>query len=304
MKKYTFLMILAVATFFCLGAQSDCDKAKTVKNSQVNSQKNKNMTNEKMPDDPLSAPTNSDIKTLAESSNARMSEPFVFVARTKETYAQLQTMAENLPSASEIDFSKMAVVAAFAGEKNTGGYSVSIEGSIGKVSVKVETPAADAIVTEALTMPYKVVQVPVGEEQSLEINLSENWMSSAQTYKITGGEFEYSGGFIGKEVKFEPTGTIKVLRSGDYATLIFNVREDLEASQRKLIDVTSGTLKNDKGDFARLEAMNFIENPHPPLVVSGTISGDKLSLEFKPGKRNYIVNDGFVGSGKLEAVKQ
>ena len=48
------------------------------------------------------------------------------------------------------------------------------------LSVKVKSPPPDAIVTEALTMPYVVAIVPVGEEESLKLNLSENWMSVAR----------------------------------------------------------------------------------------------------------------------------
>lgn len=300
MRNYKLLIILTLITFFCVAAQTDCDKKKVLKNTNAKVE-NKNMNNEMPLETPLNEP-NSEIKTLAEGSNAQMDKPFIFVARSAETYSQLSNLVEKLPPVSDIDFNKSAVVAAFAGEKNTGGYSVKIDGSMGNVSVKVNSPPPDAIVTEALTMPFLVSQVPVGEEQSLKVDLSENWTTAAESYKVTGGEFEYSGGFVGKQVKFEPKGTIKVFRHGDYATLHF----DLEAKDKenlKTVDIASGKISGGDIKLPRLEAMSLIEQPHPPFVVSGTISDEKMSLSFGKGKRSFVVNDGFEGSGKLEAVK-
>lgn len=302
MKNYKLIIILSLAVFFCIGAQSDCQKKKIEKNTNKQAE-NKNMNNElPLEEMPLDEP-NSEIKKLAEGSNSKIDTPFVFIARTKETYAQMQTMLENLPPAAEFDFSKTAVVAAFAGEKNTGGFSLAIDGTRGNIAIKVKSPPPDAMVTQALTTPYLVSLVPVGEEESLKLNLSENWMSVAETYKVTSGEFEYSGGFRGMQEKFEVQGTIKVLQSDDFSTLLFDLEGKGDANQRKTNDIASGSLSNGKINLPRLEAMALIEQPHPPFVVSGTISNDKLSLSFEKGKRSFIVNDGYEGSGKLDAVK-
>lgn len=300
MRNYKVIIFLSLTIFFCVAAQSDCDKNKVIKNENTKAE-NKSMNNEMPLETPVNQP-NSEIKTLAEGSYGKMNKPFIFVARSTETYSQLSNLVENLPPASEIDFNKSAVVAAFAGEKNTGGYSVAIDGSTGNFSVKVNSPPPDAIVTEALTYPFLVSQVPVGEEQSLKVDLSENWIPAAETYKVTGGEFEYSGGFVGKQVKFEPQGTIRVFRHGDYATLFFGL-EAKDKENLKTVDIASGKVSGGNLKLARLEAMSLIEQPHPPFVVSGTISDEKITLNFSKGKRNYVVNDGFEGSGKLEAVK-
>jgi hypothetical protein len=298
MKNPKILLVLGLLIFVSTGAQSDCDKPKNSTKKQTNKMDNSNKT---MPDEAVSTPEKSDLKMLAEGSNGKMEKPFIFVARIKESYAQLQTMTENLPSASEIDFNKSAVVAAFAGTKNTGGFSVAFDKIGDEISVKVISPPEGAMVTEALTMPYKVALVPVEEEASLTINLSENWKTAAQTYKVSSGEFSVSGGFTGRETKFEAQGTIEVLTSGDFVTLIFNLTG--KGSDKKLNEIASGNLKSGKVDLTRLEAGNFLDRPHPPLIVSGTISAEKLSLTFEPGKRDYVVNDGFEGRGKLEAEK-
>jgi hypothetical protein len=232
-----------------------------------------------------------------------MEKPFVFVARTKETYAQLQTLAENLPPASEIDFNKSAVVAAFAGTKNTGGFSVAFDRTGNKISVKVLSPPPDAIVTEALTMPYKVALVPIEEAASLILDLSENWTRAAREFQVKSGEISFSGGFAGRQYKFEPEGTIQVFTAETHVTFVLNLSGKGEASERKLNEIASGSLKDGKVNIGRLEAGSFIDHPHPPLVVSGTISAETLSLQFEPGKRDYVINDGFVGRGKLEAEK-
>src|SRR5688500_18744199 len=72
-----------------------------------------------MPKPPLSPlPTN--YKVLIEGQYSKVETPFVFIARDAETYALIRSMVEGLPASSTLDFSKNAVIAAFAGERNTG----------------------------------------------------------------------------------------------------------------------------------------------------------------------------------------
>ncbi len=301
MKKYKLLPILGLLIFAGTGAQSDCNKSKGSNKTQANKM---DVSNNKTPEKTAPTPAKSDIKTLAESSNGKFTKPFIFVARTPDTYAKMQKMAENLPSASEIDFNTSAVVAAFAGTKNTGGFSVAFERSGDKISVKVVSPPPDAMVTEALTMPFKIALIPLEEQESLTLDLSENWTNAAQNYQITSGEFSFSGGIAGREFKFEPQGKIQLFTADDFVTFIFNLSGKGEASERKLNEIASGNLSGGKVDIARLEGGNFIDQPHPPLVISGTMSQTKLSLTFEPGKRDYVVSDGFEGRGKLEAERK
>ncbi len=300
MKNYKLLPILGFLILSVTGAQSDCNKSKISNTTQANKME---ISNKKTPEKSASTPEKSNLKTLAESSNGEFTKPFIFVARTKETYAQMQEMAENLPSATEIDFNKSAVVAAFAGTKNTGGYSVEIKESGGKISVKVASPPPDAMVTEALTMPFKIVLVPLEEQQSLTLDLSENWTGAAQNYQVNSGAFSFSGGLLGREVNFQPQGKIQVLTADNFVTLFFDLSGKGEAAERKLNEIASGNLNGGKIELARLEGGSFIEKPHPPLVIKGTLSDAKLSLTFEPGKRDYVISDGFEGRGKLEAEK-
>ena len=68
-----------------------------------------------------------------------------------------------------IDFARNTVVAIFAGEKPTGGYSVRVDSitddsspgqpSSGTVHYRVIAPPLDALVTQAFTYPYVIVRI-------------------------------------------------------------------------------------------------------------------------------------------------
>jgi uncharacterized protein (DUF885 family) len=67
--------------------------------------------------------------------------------------------------APEVNFQTQAVLVVYQGRKNTGGYSIAVEGirragSNLLVRVKEQTPRAGEITTDALTSPFVVVSVP------------------------------------------------------------------------------------------------------------------------------------------------
>jgi hypothetical protein len=303
MKNYKVLVstALSLTLFFCVAAQSECKSEKNKEQVNKKTDMNKNVSDKKMPDEMVSKPDNSELKTIAEGSYSKPEKPFIFVARSPETYAQLQNLAENLPSAAEIDFGKTAVVAAFAGTKNTGGYSVVIKKTAGKIVIDVAAPPKDAMTTQALTTPFKAVLISIEEDNTLPLDVSGTLAAAVETYKTTSGEFEYSGGFAGIQKKFEAEGTIGILSYGDYITLVFNLSgKDVEKA-RKLIETASGVIKNGKIEIARLDAGSFSENPKPPLKVSGTMENGKLSLTFEP--LPTMIADGYQVRGKIEAAR-
>lgn len=301
-SKLVIVFIVSLVSIFGIAAQTDCNSKKMNKNTQANSNRIQNTSNSnKMPDEENTPTASGEIKVLAEGSYGKREEPFLFIARDANTYAQLKNMLEDLPSASEIDFDKQAVIAAFAGTKNTGGYSVEIKNSGEKISISVNAPPPDAMVTEALTMPYKVAAVPVEKENSLNLDVSENWKKAVQTYNVSSSEFEYSGGIAGRRKSFTADGTIDVWQFGDLVTLDFNLAGRGENKAMKLSETASGVLKNGKLELARLDAGSFSEGPKPPLKVSGTMTNGKLNLNFEP--LPSMAADGFQARGKLEAVK-
>ena len=243
--------------------------------------------------------------SLIDNSNAEVPTPFIYVVRTKSDWENIKPLVGELYLKKEIDFSKQAIVAAFAGMKNTGGYSVSVKkAKDGVINIGIKSPESGDMTTQAITYPHKVALVDVQEEDSLNIIASEEFMSEMTTYKVTSGNFEFEGGFIGRETKFDATGEVRVMKFNDLVTFSFNLKGVDNESGRILNELASGSLKENSATINRLEAGNFIDRPHPPLDVSVSFTENKLTMKFEPGKRNYIVNDGFVGRGSLEAVLQ
>jgi hypothetical protein len=300
MKSKTATLLLSVAILvFGTAAQKDCG-AKKNSNSPSNSASNNAMNNNTKPAANASPMSDGEIKTLAEGFNSKIEEPFLYVVRSAETYRQLQTAIDDLPSVAGIDFEKQAIVAAFAGTKSTGGYSVEIVKSGEKVAVSVENPPADAMLSQALTSPFKIAIVPVETENNLNLEISDEWKNAARIYNLTSGEFESSGGIAGRMKKFSAQGTIEIWQFGDLATLKFNLAGTNAEKNMRLIETASGTAKNGAIDLAQLDAGSFSEGPKPPLKVSGTISSGKLSLNFEPLPTN--IRDGFSLRGKLEGM--
>ena len=241
------------------------------------------------------------IKILAEGAYSKIEHPFVFIAHSNETYLQLQNLIENLPPVSEIDFGKSVIVAAFAGTKNTGGYSVSIKNAADKVSIDAINPPKDAMVAQVITAPFQIARIAHEESESINLELSEDWKKAVQTYKITSGTFEESGGFAGLRQDFGAEGTIGVLSFDDYATFVFNLAGRGAQRNRRLTETASGSMQDGKIYLARLDAGSFSANPKPPLKISGTLINKKLSLVFEPLQNGVL--DGFQARGRIEAVK-
>ncbi len=296
MKTIKFLLLAALGLSLAGCALAQTDKRRTNKNTKP---KNTKPMNEK----PKAEPASENVKIIAEGFYESLETPFIFVARSAETYAQLQKfIAQKLPPASEIDFAKSAAVAAFAGTKNTGGYSVSVVKTGDKIKIEVVEPPKDAMTTDALTTPFAVSLVPIEQGKTLPIEVSENWKNAMQTFKVVSGEFESSGGIAGRLKKFNAEGTVGVLSFGDYATLFFSLSgTGADAANMKLTEAASGAMKNGKIELARLGSGSFSSGPKPPLKVSGMLSSDKISLRFEP--LPAVAADGFQVGGKIEGVK-
>ncbi len=241
---------------------------------------------------------------IADGSFSKVEKPFVFVARDRETYLMLGSLIGDFNADKEIDYDKYAVVAAFSGAKDTGGYSVSITMRDGICEIEDVAPVHGAIVTEAITYPFSMVLVPVEEQDPLELATDDTWKQSMDLYDVSSGEFEFSGGFIGMTKKFGISGTVGVLRNGPHVSFFFELYEEGEDPVRKLLETGSGLLDEKMPEIRRLEAGDLIDRPHPPLKVDAKFTGNRIEMEFIPGTRDYVVNDGFEGKGKLTAVKR
>jgi hypothetical protein len=95
--------------------------------------------------------------------------PLATVARSAEEWEALwsRVRAGGLPTPAmpKVDFSREMVIAVFAGECPTGGYTITIEelavwGNELQVLVRQAGPPAGAITTQVVTYPYHLVVVP------------------------------------------------------------------------------------------------------------------------------------------------
>lgn len=241
-----------------------------------------------------------EMKTLDVEGISWIREPFVFVARDAKTFEILKKSVENLPETAKIDFTKSAVIAAFAGPKGGLGNSVAITKSAGNYSINFIPPPKKKLITANLQYPRKIMLVPVEEEKTLNLTIAKDFKSSVKSYKISSSEFKYSGGFAFREKKFSADGTIDVLQVGNLVTISFNLSGKGSGNKMKLTETASGILKDGKIEILRLDVGNFAENPKPPVKVSGTLTENKLSLNFESLPTN--IADGFSMNGKIEAV--
>lgn len=298
MKNFKFIILTLLSiNLFIIGAQAQAKKKKAIKKNKPAAPKK---TTKPAVNPPVVEPRKEDYKIIAEGAQAKSEEPFLFIARDAKTYALLQTLVENLPDASTVDFTKEAVVAAFAGTKPTAGWEVLIRKLSDKVLIDLNEPRKDMITAQMLTTPYKIAVVPVEEEKALSLEATPTWTNKMTGYRVSKGNFIYSGGFAFRERTFGAEGTIGVLTRGDLVTMTFSLTAKGDKAMM-LSETVSGSLKDGKVELARLDAGTFSENPKPPFNVSGTISDAKLSLRFEPNPTN--VADGFEARGTVEAVK-
>jgi hypothetical protein len=110
--------------------------------------------------------------TLATGSQSGIEEPREVVVRTAAEWKTLWASHGSGEPLPQIDFSSAMVVGVFGGLRNTGGHKVEITGIAreGDQLVVVwhdKRPPRDAIVTQALTYPYHLVQLPKYEGKVL-----------------------------------------------------------------------------------------------------------------------------------------
>lgn len=252
----------------------------------------------------LETKVSSDIKELAAGSYGSIKEPFIFVARDAETYASIKKLNDKLPELGADFFKSNAVVAAFLGQRRSGGYSVRIERAAGwLLRVTEKTPPKDAMVTMALTAPFQIVSVGVKEESPLALELDAAWQAAARPYKVDGGEFARMGGIAGRTERASMKGDISIMRHAELATLFFALRGTSgEEGAHALQDTASGTVTPDgKLTLTRLDPGSFVPPPRYPLRAQGNFGDteDTLRLSFEITQAK--VNDGYGGQGRLEA---
>jgi hypothetical protein len=249
-----------------------------------------------------------EIKELASGGYSSVKESFIVVARDAETYASLRELNDKLPELGADFFKSNAVVAAFLGQRSSGGYGVRITraeatGAGNALRVSEQPPPKDAIVTMALTNAFQIVSVAVNDERPLALELDATWQEAARAYKVVAGEFTRMGGFAGRPEKSALKGDLRIMRHARLATIFFALQGTGAEGTHALQDVASGTVAPDGSlTLTRLDPGSFVPPPRHPLRARGSFNENENQLSLTFEAMQAKVNDGYGGQGKLEAT--
>ncbi|HEX8707943.1 MAG TPA: protease complex subunit PrcB family protein [Pyrinomonadaceae bacterium] len=249
-------------------------------------------------------PGDSDLKILAQGGYSRMTDAFVVVARDAETYAALRRLVNELPEMNAAEFQSNAVVAAFLGQRRTGGYGVSIVRTAeNRVRIAATAPPRGSITTQALTAPFKIASVPVSAVTGLTFELDGSWRAAARPYRLKTGEFTMQGGIAGRGKSFKLEGEIGIMRQGNLATFVFDLKSAGGDRERSLKDVASGIVHDD-GNLTGLivDPGSLIDAPRSPLRAAGGLTGGENNLALTFESLPSRIADSFNGQGRLEAT--
>lgn len=305
MLKIHASLLLIVMSLAANGAGAAGCGAKSnnaAKNSKP--QNNSNASQTPTPQREEESVKGNEVKILAQGTNSKVQDAFIAVARDVETYAALRELVGNLPDERADFFEKNAVVAAFLGQRRTGGFGVDIaRAASGNLRVSERTPPKGAMTTQALTAPFKVVSVEVGEEAPVVVEGEAAWQAMMRAYRVERGEFKSGGGFAGRFENLKLEGELRVMREGKLATVFFNLKGTGGTKPRALMETATGIVNNDGNiTLAHFDPNSLVDRPRPALRASGQLTEKerKLSLSFE--SLPTIVADGYGGTGKLEAV--
>ena len=252
------------------------------------------------------------IKVLAEGYHSKITKPFVAVVRDIETYAVLSRLDENLPKLDSDFFKEKAVLAAFLGERNTGGYSVEITPSPIDVNVLEKKPGKGVMVTQMITSPFKIVSLEGGSSEAVRLMLDEAWRNQMQPFDVQSGTFSMSGGLGGMSDAFQLQGVIGLMREGKLATFWFRlvgsggkrVRSGTWSFQKRrlLMECATGQRDGEGIRINRMSADSLVDPPNNGLAgrASSSEEGRKLSLSLL--SRTGLIADGYSGGGTIVAV--
>jgi hypothetical protein len=241
-----------------------------------------------------------DLKVIAQGFHSAITDPFIAVIRDDATFAELAKLEPNL-SKITIDFKTNVVIAAFLGQRNTGGYSVEIaRAANGEIQVTEKAPGKDVMVTQVITAPFKVISLPVEGTAPLRVSGSDAFRQTSQLYRIDKGSFTISGGIAGRTETYSLAGKIQITRLGELVTVGFAVVSTGTSRERSLRDLATGVMSDNSFSISRMSRGSLVDPPTGDLRVSGRFAEtNRLSMDLDTG--GAIVPDGFQGKGTLEA---
>ena len=243
------------------------------------------------------------IKVLAEGYHSKITKPFVAVVRDPETYAALTRLDENLPKLDDDFFKANAVLAAFLGQCNTGGFSVDITPSPIDINVLEKKPGKGMMVPQMITSPFKVVALEGGASAAVRLMLDEAWRNQMQPFDVQNGTFRMSGGFAGTSEEFQLKGVIGVMREGRAATFWFHVVGSGGKKRRLLMECATGLRDGEKGiQINRMSADSLVDPPNNGLSGRVTFSEGDRKISLSLLSRTGLIADGYAGGGTIVAM--
>src|ERR1041384_7616791 len=242
-----------------------------------------------------------DLKVLAEGSVSPINTSFVGVFRDAETYAVLRAQATNLPELKADFFKLNIVIAAFLGERNTGGYSIAMaQQPNGQIRVAEKAPRKEAIVAQMITSPFKLVSMPTNGAPPVRLSLDERFNQRAQLYRINNGSFTVSGGFAGRTEQYKLVGKLQVMRLAGVVSIGFAMVTEGASREHSLRDFATGVESGDGVTISKLSRGSLIDSPSGDLTVSTKFAEkNRLLIELTTGP--VTVPDGYSGKGMIEA---
>jgi hypothetical protein len=301
---YCISALLFVCSLTAAITSPGCDMQRTKEGTSDRQSSNSNTAVPGGVRDEQSEQSMSALRVLAEGAYADIEQPFFAIVRERTVYQALRSLVRDLPEISDSQFEDTAVVAAFAGRRSTGGYSVDISRAPdGSIRITELSPPRGSIVTQALSSPFKIVSVKVGEEPgNLKVVPGLTWQSAGKKFTVTSGTFTMSGGLAGKSETYPLKGRIVVWRGGTLVTLQLELLSEKTSKERRLSTIASGTIDT-RGSFIlpRMDAGSLIEPPAPVLNIEGTISEDAKRMVLRFSSVAGHVADAFMGQGTVEA---
>lgn len=143
------MKLFSVILFLFIG----CSSSKDVIDNSVSKSNNNQVVFEQLVQSSIGGYVHPQIKVIKE--QKELEETFNYVNKSRKP---------GFPIPDKINFSRETIVAIFMGQKNTGGYSVSVakveeqENKI-KIFVTEESPGKNDMVTMAITQPFCIVKV-------------------------------------------------------------------------------------------------------------------------------------------------
>ena len=243
------------------------------------------------------------IKVLAEGYHSKVTKPFVAVVRDEETYAALIKLDENLPMLDGDFFKKKALLAAFLGERNTGGFGVEITPSPIDINVLEKKPGKGVMVPQMITSPFKIVALEGAANEAVRLMLDEAWRNQMQPFDVQSGTFSMSGGFAGTSEGFQLKGVIGVMHEGKLATFWFRVVGEGGKKRRLLMECATGLRDGEKGiQINRMSADSLVDPPNNGLAARATFSEEGRKLTLSLLSRTGLTADGYSGGGTIVAA--